>query len=231
MNSTMIRPYPALKSAADEEWFLNFLRGAKNYKLISFDTETSGLIPEGYRPGMKLPSVLSISAWKVLIYSKDKIEILDTYNRYYYSKETPHPKAIQVNGLTLEKLTELRRGTTYPDFFLDDQDDFVSFCSGVDLFIGHNAIQFDCILVPCIDWTKVKVFDTKETNTGVVPTEFRYDKNDYRWPKLAETIPFYNIPSDKEQLHGSLYDSKMTLEVFKQMLLKSTVRLRRFDES
>lgn len=223
-----------LKEKADEKGFITFFKGAKNYNLVSFDTETNGLVPKRYSPGMKLPSVLSLSAWKVKIVGKDSYIVLDKYNRFYFPTEEYNPDAIKVNGLTKEAVIEKRKGFDYPEHFSDDLNAFSEFCVDTDLFVGHNAVTFDCVLVPCIDWPKKKVYDTKSENEGVVPTDWMdngYYTPKWRWPNLSEAVEFYKIPVEESQLHGSLYDSKMTLEVFMKMLKRSTIRLRRFDES
>jgi DNA polymerase III epsilon subunit-like protein len=213
------------KENADDD-LISFLSGEVNYRMIIFDTETNGLL----LPDKPIPSVLSISAMVGTLVSKDEFRQEGVYNRFYYPKEEYQPGAIKVNGLTREEVDDRRthQGNVYPEYFLDDLEAFKDFCTGTKLFIGHNAVGFDCKLVPCIEWDKMKVFDTQATNENIVCAGWREDLGKWKWPKLREAVNFYGIKADETQYHGSKYDVEMTLKIFMEMLRRSSVRLKRF---
>lgn len=231
----MFQPH---RENADEE-IIDFLSGAENYDVVFFDTETNGFPPPRTVP---CPSVLSISAVKTTITNKQGFSDApySTYNRYYFPRETYNEGAISVNGLNEEVVTGKRsiQNATYSKFFDEDYSDFVEFCHGVSLYVGHNAQDFDTKFIPCIDWKTVKVFDTMHTNTDIVCAKWEYKghydngvwKNTPGWksPRLIETAKFYELKLEENELHGSMYDTQLTMLVFLQMLKRSTVRLKRF---
>lgn len=208
---------------ADEE-IISFLSGEPNYNVIIFDTETNGL----YRKDL-VPSVLSISAIKGTIISKDYFSILGHYNRFYFPVEDYNPEALYVNGLTKRIVEELRGDLNYPKYFVDDVEAFKEFCMGYHLFIGHNAKDFDCKFIP-INWGNLKVFDTMKSNTDIVCSSWNDYYHNWKTPKLKETVSFYGISLEESKLHGSAYDTEMTLKIFMAMLKRSTVRLKNFKE-
>lgn len=66
-------------------------------------------------------------------------------------------------------------------------------------------------------------------NVEEVKAEFPYSYyNDYpearyKWPTLLETAIHYNIILNKKELHSSLYDCEITLEIFKKMIEKELI--------
>lgn len=227
------------RESADEE-IVDFLSGADNYTIIIFDTETNGLPPPR---SPVCPSTLSISAIKAVIRSKEELEPVAIYNRYYYPREDYDQGAIGINGLT-EHVIDGKRAESikqYQVYFDQDYEDFQEFCSGVKLFVGHNAQDFDTQFVPCIDWKTVKIFDTMHANTDVVCARWESrghydhgiwsDKPGWKAPRLIEAAEFYKIKFEDTELHGSLYDATITSKVFMEMLKRSPVRLKRFEES
>jgi DNA polymerase III subunit epsilon len=221
------------RETADEE-LVAFLSEANNYNIIFFDTETNGLPKNG-----KYPSLLSISAIRGCIAGKSLLSQVQRYNRFYFSREEPDPNAIKVNGLTEDVINEKRGTENIPFFFDEDFGAFQSFCKGVDLFVGHNAIDFDTKFIPCINWSTKKIFDTMHCNADIVCAEWmktgHYDHGIYvkepgwKRPKLLETAKFYKIPLEEKELHGSMYDAQLTMTVFFEMLKKSNLRLKKFQ--
>ena len=197
-----------------------FLSTMDRYTFIVFDLETNGL-------SHLTDSVLSISALKCNIKSRDKVTLVGSYNRYYYPEEGEeyNPGALAVNGLHEEVITERRKGATYPREFLQDIDAFKEFCGDCVHFVGHNSITFDQ------QFFKSRMefpymFDTKTFNEDIV--EAANEEGLRKPPRLSEAAVFYGI-DPTGPLHQSQWDAMLTAKVFQAMLAKSEVKLdRRF---
>ena len=201
--------------------------GGKNMEKITMlvlDCETNGLTTSY--------SVLSASAIK-FEYDKESKQctILSEFDRYYYPKERYYNEnAIRVNGLTEKIITEKRKGVKYAEFFTDDKD-WDQYIEDVDYFIGHNLIMFDSkfMLDNRLKYEPKDLICTMLENVEEVKAEFPYSYyNDYpearyKWPTLLETAIHYNIILNKKELHSSLYDCEITLEIFKKMIEKELI--------
>ena len=149
--------------------------------------------------GFKGSSVLSVAVIR---------EDGETFNRYYYPTEDFNPDAIRVNGLTKEKITELRAGANYAKHFIDDLD-FVKFMVPVDRLVAHN-IAFDYSFLPNTVKKHINgVFCTMKANA-------KYFENG-RWPKLAACAKLYGSEIIKEALHGASYDVQLCKEIYDNM--------------
>jgi len=113
----------------------DWLEGIELTDVIVFDTETNGLYPEE-------SSLLSIGAIRYSWDPYEKLKEKARFERCYYPKEPFNERAIMVNGLTKEKIAELRGDATYPEHFLDDYLSFKEFCEGSRLIAGHNVSLF-----------------------------------------------------------------------------------------
>jgi len=187
--------------------------------VVVFDTETNGLDPDRF-------SVLSVGAirftWNPIAMLIEK----DRFDRYYFPVEPYNPQTIGVNGLTREKIEELRKGATYPEHFLDD-DGFQKFCEGVHLFAGHN-ISFDAGFVPFV--RRWRNFDTMKSNSDVVCAEWNNSYNEWKWPSLEQTARFYSIPFSIENAHGAMYDAQITSSILIKMLKRAEIRISETEE-
>lgn len=166
--------------------------------------------------GFKGKSVLSISAFKVAYDEETKqLTKLGEYDRFYFRRdgEKLNDKAIEVNGLTDEVITQKRKDVDYTETFDNDIDSFKEFCGDAKKFIAHN-IDFDKSFLP---FELEDQFCTMKTNTNILKLPKKRGSG-FKWPKLIETVKFYKIPIDTEKLHNSLYDIEMTFNVFKEML-------------
>jgi DNA polymerase III epsilon subunit-like protein len=178
-------------------------------KLMVFDTETNGLSSSN--------SVLSISALKFDFETDDeKITFSEdgSFQRFYFSREEYNPIAIECNGLTKEKITELRGGATYPEYQSDDPA-FEEFCKDVDLFVAHN-ISFDQKFFKFME--NEKKFCTMRNNTNVMRLSFPSGKTGFKAPTLEEAAHFYSIPFDTEKAHTSEFDTKICFQIFSAMV-------------
>jgi DNA polymerase-3 subunit epsilon len=183
--------------------------------VIFWDTETNGL--------EKTNSVLSISAIKYTFsVSDEKIENnkIDQYERFYFRKlgEAIGKEAIAVNGLTDEMISKKRNGDDYPEHFCDDIASFRSFCKDTRHFVGHN-IFYD---KQYLNFWLPNIFCTMKANTKIIGLKRANGK--IKFPSLEETAKFYGIEVDKNEMHGSMYDSFVTYQVFCRMLENEGVR-------
>lgn len=67
--------------------------------------------------------------------------------------------------------------------------------------------------------------NTKECTILSEFDRYYYPNIQYKWPTLLETAIHYNIALDEKELHGSLYDCKITLEIFKKMLERNLINI------
>ena len=177
--------------------------------VIFWDTETNGL--------QKHHSVLSVSAIKCSLTTEDEKAnscIIEKYDRFYFRKpgEKIGKKAIEVNGLTDDVISERRNGVDYPENFCDDLEAFRLFCSDTRHFVGHN-IYYD---IQYINFWLANILCTMTANTSILGLKRACGKP--KFPSLGETANFYGIEIDKSELHGSMYDSYITYQIFVKML-------------
>jgi DNA polymerase-3 subunit epsilon len=177
--------------------------------IIFWDTETNGL--------KKYHSVLSISAIKCTFIIDDQnidSNIVEHYERFYFRKlgEKMGEEAVEVNGLTDEIIRKRRNGLEYPENFCDDINSFRLFCRDIRHFVGHN-IFYD---KQYINFWLSNMFCTMKSNTAILGLKKSNGK--LKYPTLGETAQFYGIETDKKELHGSMYDSYITYQVFLKML-------------
>jgi len=184
--------------------------------VIFWDTETNGLD--------KNNSVLSISAIKCSFnITGENIEssIITQYERFYFRKpgEELGKRAIAINGLTDEEIAKRRNGDNYPKYFYEDISTFrYSFCNDTRHFVGHN-IYYD---KQYIDFWLPNIFCTMRTDTFIIGLKRKNGKP--KFPSLEETAEFYDIETDKNELHGSMYDLYITYQIFNKMLENEKVR-------
>ena len=183
--------------------------------VIFWDTETNGL--------EKYHSVLSISAIKCFFAMDGQTitgELTGRYERFYFRNpgEQMGEEAIKVNGLTDEVIKKKRCGADYPENFCDDISSFRNFCMDSRHFSGHN-ILYD---KQYIDFWLPNIFCTMRENTDILGLK-RQDGS-LKFPSLGETAKFYGVKIDKNELHGSMYDSYITYMVFIKMLENEKAR-------
>jgi len=182
--------------------------------VIFWDTETNGL--------EKHHSVLSISAIKTVFdIETDKVDnmIIDRYERFYYRKanESIGVEAINVNGLTDDIINAKRKNATYPEYFCNDITSFKLFCSDTKHFVGHN-IFYD---KQYINFWLPNMFCTMKSNIQIL--KLKNQRGRLKFPSLEETAKYYNIKTNKNELHGSMYDSYITYQIFCKMLIDKNI--------
>lgn len=130
----------------------------------------------------------------------------EVFNRFYFPQGEYKESAIAINGLTKERVTELRGDATYPAHFKDDEE-VISLFEQTDILVAHN-IEFDYSFLPDkVKAMPLKLFCTMKGNTKY------FQKN----PKLIEAAEHYNIPVDKEGLHGAAYDVLLCQSIYEAM--------------
>ena len=159
----------------------------KNYVVVDFETN-----------GFQGSDVLSVAAIK---------DTGEEFVRHYYPEGEYNESAIAVNGLTEEKITELRGDADYAEHFKDDKE-FVEFMKDADVFVAHNA-AFDYSFLP--DEVKeqgLEIVDTMKANMDIV---------EGKAPKLSEAADFYGVEYNSEDLHGAKADAEITKGIYEAM--------------
>lgn len=144
--------------------------------------------------GFKGRSVVSASS----IVFDEQGTILDFFNRYYFPTERPDEGAIRVHGLAPSRITWLRRGYSYPNYFSDDWD-------SLNLFWKYHNIQgvtvhnlgFDTSFIPDSSKKEWKWWCSMLGLTEFCKIPGKRGK--YKWPKLEETrkITMKSFAADK----------------------------------
>lgn len=174
-------------------------------KIVFFDLETNGF---------SNCSILSVSAVKYLIDIETlKMVELGSFNRYYFPIEDYNMGAIEVNGLTEDRVIELRGDEEYPEFFKDDEG-FYDFIDDVEHLVGHN-INFDYGFIKRN--RKYKTYCTMKATTGILKIPNTRGYGGYKYPKLIEAAQYYGIKLQEERFHDSDYDVEITVKIFKHL--------------
>lgn len=191
-----------------QEMFPNLFDKGASGSILFFDTETNGLTPTN--------SVLSINALKYSFTVDETIHLdfIDSFERFYFSKEPENEIAINCNGLTKEKIEEHRVGFSYPNYQVDDTA-FEMFCEDVSLFVAHN-ISFDRRFFKFME--NKPQFCTMRSNTQEVKAPFPSGKSGYKTPTLAEAAKYYDIAFNETEAHSSVYDTNICYQIFIKMI-------------
>jgi len=127
-------------------------------------------------------------------------------NRFYFPKDSYNEQAISINGLTKEKITQLRANADYANHFIDDKD-IIAIFQEIDMLVAHNT-EFDYSFLPQeIKDMNFEIMDTMKANTKY------FQKN----PKLGEASEFYGIELIFDNLHGSAYDAEICEKIYNAM--------------
>lgn len=130
----------------------------------------------------------------------------EVFNRFYFPQGEYKESAIAINGLTKERVTELRSDATYPRHFKDDEE-VVALFEQTDILVAHN-IEFDYSFLPeKVKAMPLKLFCTMKGNTKY------FAKN----PKLIEAAKFYEIEVKEDDLHGAAYDVILCQSIYEAM--------------
>ena len=183
----------------------------KHMKIVVFDTETSGLCA-----GENV--ILSLS-WQVLNANLEKVAEESRFFDWPEDKSRIQKKAIEVNGLTRERLAEL--GTCDKREALQK---FKEAIDGADLLVAHNG-GFDIGFVRAeaaeanvaINLNK-PMFDTMLEMTDYCQIPGYY--GEYKWPRLSELANCLDIDTDDIDWHQSASDVEVTARCFREIIKK-----------
>lgn len=187
----------------------------KNSKILVFDTETSGLDCDDN-------DILSLS-WQLVDASKDW-KVLQERTCYFdwVSTERTSEEAIEVNGLTRERLAEL--GTISRS---EGITEFASVLKKAQLLVAHNgtfdknfvislAQQENC--APAIKEIGKPMYDTMKRMTGYCGLR-RYNGR-LKWPRLSELAYCLKIDDSDIDYHQSSADVELTKRCFIEIVSK-----------
>lgn len=132
-------------------------------------------------------------------------------------------RAIEVNGLTRERLAEL--GTSYK---VEGLREFADAVHGADLLVAHNG-NFDWKFVLAearregvsIDMG-MTMWDTMHQMTEFCAIPGYY--GDYKWPKLIELADALNVETDDIDWHQSAADVEVTVRCFRKIAEQGIVK-------
>ena len=148
--------------------------------------------------GFQGSDVLSVAA------IKDSGEV---FERYYYPEGEYNEQAVAINGLTEEKITELRGDADYAEHFKDDKE-FVNFMKDADVMVAHNAAFDHSFLPEEVKEQNLEIVDTMKANMDII---------EGKAPKLSEAAEHYGVEFNENDLHGALADAKLAKEIYEAM--------------
>ena len=181
---------------------------------VAFATETSGLCA-----GENV--ILSLS-WQVLNADLEKVAEESRFFDWPKDKSRIQEKAIEVNGLTEERLAEL--GTCDKREALQE---FTEAIDGADLLVAHNG-SFDLGFIQAeaseanvaINLNK-PMFDTMLRMTDYCQIPGYY--GEWKWPRLAELADCLGIYTDDIDWHQSASDVEVTARCFRKIVEKGMI--------
>lgn len=199
-------------------WSASYKPSGKAVMIV--DTETTGLDDDWN-------SMLQLS-WQVV--DTATWEVLSQHNYYFRHPanwERVTMKAIEVNGLTEERLETL--GTSPLKVALSA---FKADYKGCDLIVGHN-LEFDLGFIftafgTMEEKTKDELYDIewpdddKQYCTMLCTTELcqlpGYYDDGYKWPRLSELAAHLKIDYRDLNLHDSSADVELTKRCFRKLV-------------
>lgn len=181
--------------------------------VLVFDTETSGI-----KAGLN--TVLSLS-WQLI--DTSAWVTVEEESRYFDwpsdAKVRVSSRAIEVNGLTRERLKEL--GTTTVNAGVSDFDNALS---RAGLAVAHNA-TFD---IPFVNHMYIEAglsvpkwpetYDTMREMTDFCAIPGYY--GDYKWPKLVELADCLGVDDSDIDYHQSAADVELTARCFREIVVR-----------
>lgn len=197
------------------EWS-RFLR--QQSRIVVFDCETSGL-DSGWNV------ILSLS-WQVLDRSLRKLDEQTFYFDWPEDPDMVSEGAIEVNGLTRERLARL--GTSSK---ADALRTFAAAVKEASLLVAHNG-SFDKAFV-LADAAREGVtldMDIPMWDTMICMTQYcaipRYEYGrEYKWPKLMELAEIISVDTADIDWHKSASDVEITVRCFRKIAEKGLVNV------
>lgn len=173
-------------------------------KFLVFDTETTH----------KYNSFAVSFACYLFNLAEDRIEREEYF--IINPQEQIHPEAYEVHKISQEEASK------YPTFE-EYLDRIKPIFEEADVLVGQNLIfdlkvierELDRLNVPNFI-SHLTVFDIMPNAKDIVKAV--NVKGKIKNPKLEESAAFFNVPIEDGVFHNALYDTKITLEVFKHLI-------------
>jgi len=176
-------------------------------KLITFDTETTALVPG------------QICQLSYLITENGET----TGKNMFFAVDEMSEGSFEVHGFSLEALDELSGG----DRFADRADEIFADFSTADMWIGHNVAADDKFLRAEMErlgmkLPKIKLFCTQNYFQGIMMMKRKYQTGRPKPPKLVELAEFMELTDEiigeasarwfegGAQAHDARFDAAMT---------------------
>ncbi len=198
-----------------KECWLDFLSKGN---IVIFDTETSGLNEFDN-------DILSLS-WQVTDSDFRTIKAATRYFDWPNDEDRVTKKAIEINGLTKERLAEL--GTS------DRKESISEFLSDVKksiLMVAHN-INFDYAFVymtarryelPTDILESSRCFCTMTSLTEYCHLDRPGFDDGYKWPRLSEAAEILQINTNEIEWHKSESDTEIVRRIMKKIVTEGIV--------
>jgi DNA polymerase III epsilon subunit-like protein len=168
------------------------------------DLETNGLWASD--------DILQIAVLEV----SNKVE--KVINRYYFPKGKLNEKALEVHGLTLERIKELRKKqkATYADHFEEDGEllDYLKEILKNNVLVAFN-VNFE---KKFLEHRGIRVYRTLDLMKVYTPLcGIRHEYYGLKYPKLSEAVrKFIELPlRGFELMHSALIDAYLTYKLLK----------------
>lgn len=166
---------------------------------VVLDTETTGLEPDlGHR-------IIEIGAVEIV----DRHLTGNHFQRYVHPERAIDDAAIEVHGLTLERLEGEPR-------FAEIALDFLDFVRGAELII-HNA-SFDVLFID-LEFKLLNDLQGIPSSIGDVcqvtdSMELAREKNPGRHVNLNALCRLYGVDNSQREFHGALLDAEILADVY-----------------
>jgi DNA polymerase III epsilon subunit-like protein len=184
------------------------------------DLETNGLWASD--------DILQIAVLEV----SNKIE--KVINRYYFPRGKLNPDAVEVHGLTLERIEELRKKqkATYPNHFEEDGEllDYLKRKLKSNVLVAFN-VNFE---KKFLEHRGIRVYRTLDLMKVYTPLcGIRHEYYGLKYPKLSEAVSKFVKPlpwKAFDLMHSALVDAYFTYRLLKLYPYLNKWRVEEFEE-
>lgn len=193
--------------------------------VLIFDTETSGLNPQWNVILQLSYQIVDSNNWQT-------IKSVNHYFPWPAEKSRVTPQAIEVNGLTEERLSKERLSNRKDAF-----EEFVADKDKCGLLVAHN-LDFDkkfilagcaeeCVKYATSGW--MNTYDTMKNTVRycAIPKSWG---NGYKWPKLTELADCLCVKYVDINLHDSAGDVELTKRCFNSLVANGEYQFSQGEE-
>lgn len=190
-------------------------------KTIVFDTEATDLTPG------------QICQLACLVQENDQV----VGKNYYFSVDDMSEGALEVHGLSMDRLQELSGGL----YFEDQAEEILQLFNAADLVVGHNVQADERYLRVEMERAgkklkRLNTFCTMNYASGIMNMQRKVVTGRPKPPKLSELAEYYGITeedaqqgmsawfSDTAGLHDARYDTVLTYLCLQAAIKKGDLR-------